>query len=919
MKNLIVIALLGLSLNALGQSSSIRGNIFNEEGKPISFSTAVLLNPVDSTMEFYGITNKQGEFEIKNIKKGNYLLQIAYLGYETIYKSLKIPEENIGNIGTYIMKYADQNIDEVEINADYVPLRIKKDTIEYNASAFKTKQDAVVEDLLRKLPGIKVDRAGNIKALGVDVTKLLVDGKEFFGNDPKVATKNLPADAVDKVQVYDKKSDESEFTGIDDGTRDKTINLKLKDDKKNSLFGDITAGYGTDDHYKASAKAYRFNDKIQFAGLGMINNINQFGFSFGDYMNFNGGVMSLMSGHGSGKIMISDDNNFPVNFGQPITGLFTSGAGGFNFSHSKGKHNRFFISYLANGSDKSLEQRSISKNFTASGSFLQKDSLKENIYDEAHRINLGYRNRIDSGQNLIINGGLTLSRGNKDSKNYNKSLADDILINTQNYFSNDAMRRIQGTFYGSYMKKFNKNRTIFKLSSNVFYSQNLNKTNYDNLIWYAGNDQLFEKKQFQNNNTDKLNYSLSTYITQKTKNIYYFVPEISIGSDNESLDRLQGTSNINDELNDTVDIRFNKQYQWFRPGFSLKRNTKKTQFSVSLKADFGQLGTTLKEDQVNTTNYWYLTPGLYYEYEYKTGRRISFNYNSMVQTPTSDQLLPVVNDLNPLSVFQGNPNLKPEYKHDANLSWWIFDQFSFTSLMTGLNASYTFDKINWSSTINEQLEQSSTLINVEKDFVARANIDFSTAIRKLGVKINLNLEETFNQGINYVNEIENEITNYSHQISFSVENRKKKKLDLVSGIGTNIQNATYSLQTSLNRQYLDLFWFGEIRYDPNDKWHFEITADVTNYSDQSFEEAFQVPLINAEMSYRFLKNNRGALILNAFDLLNQNTGIRRMSELNYLREIQSNTIGRYVMLSFKFRINKFDNKSGIDIQINKRH
>ena len=155
-----------------------------------------------------------------------------------------------------------------------------------------------LEDLLRKLPGLEVDRSGNIKAMGEDVKNVLVDGKEFFGNDPKVATRNLPADAINKVQLFDKKTDESQFTGIDDGERNQTLNLVLDEGKKAGVFGDVVAGAGTGSHVEAGAKIYRFTDKIQFAGLGMFNNINQFGFSLGDYINFSGGISALSSGSG---------------------------------------------------------------------------------------------------------------------------------------------------------------------------------------------------------------------------------------------------------------------------------------------------------------------------------------------------------------------------------------------------------------------------------------------------------------------------------------------------------------------------------------------------------------------------------------------------------------------------------------------
>jgi len=221
---LLTTILAGWAGLSFAQTWPLTGNVFSEDYSPLVYSTVVLLNPADSTMQFYGITNPEGKFDIKNIRKGDYLLQVAFLGYETYYKTVSIPVEG-NNLGQLTMKPKPLSVSEVSVMGEYVPLSFRGDTTVYNAAAFQLKPGAVAEDLLKKLPGVEVDRAGNIKAMGEDVRRVMVDGKEFFGNDPKVATKNVPADAVDKVQIYDRTSEESMFTGIHDGSRDKTIKL----------------------------------------------------------------------------------------------------------------------------------------------------------------------------------------------------------------------------------------------------------------------------------------------------------------------------------------------------------------------------------------------------------------------------------------------------------------------------------------------------------------------------------------------------------------------------------------------------------------------------------------------------------------------------------------------------------------------
>lgn len=912
-RKITIVFVLGfISLTGYSQSFSIQGDIFSDQSAPLGSATIVLLNPADSTMEFFGISNDKGHFELKDLRPGKYLMHIAFLGYQTQYKPVAIPMPGDGYFGAIVMKPKPVAISEVQVVGEYIPLQIRNDTIEFNAKAFKTRPDANVEELLKKMPGIEVDRAGNIKALGKDVRKVLVDGKEFFGNDPKVATKNIPADAVNKVQVYDKRSEESDFTGIDDGTRDKTVNLVLKDDKKNGIFGDATAGAGTGKHYMGSAKAYRFTDKTQAALLGMINNINEFGFSFGDYMSFSGGLDAMSSG---GHVMIGGDNGFPINFGQPVSGLSSSGAAGANFSWSWAKDSRIFASYMLNGTNTRVTEKTRTWNYTSGSSFFQDLESNQVKRDTSHRINFGIRWRIDSTQNIIVNGNVGLSSGYNPFNSQTRSYLDDILMNTLWRTSTGESAGLSANATGSYLKKLNRNRTILRLSGNYAYSGNESGSRYVNTTDYAGGNQEISSR-FQQIDTRNLNYSAGISLNQKIIKRIFIEPAIRAGSSSEHYKRTQGIPLATDIIIDSLSPDFRKSYRWLRPELEIRRNTDKIVFSAALGMELGEVGTSLWGDSPAGRSHVYLTPRLSWENEYKTGRRLAFYYSSEVNTPSISQLLPVVDNSNPMSVMSGNRNLKPEYSHQLFLHWLLFDQFSFTSLFTTLNAGYTHDKINWSRTVNEQLGQTMTLVNVDNDYNVSGNIDFSTAVRKLGIKFNTAVQERFNRGISLVNGVENINTTLSHRLSLTIDNRKKNKFDVNIGGAFTLTDAWYSIQESLNNRYMDLSWFGEARYFPNDHWNFELTADITNYTARSFDQSVLIPLIGAEISYTFLKNSRGVLTLAGVDLLNKNTGISRVSEMNYLTERQTNMIGRYVMLSFKYRLNKMgSNKEAFEVKI----
>ncbi|MBN1198120.1 MAG: carboxypeptidase regulatory-like domain-containing protein, partial [Bacteroidales bacterium] len=501
---LALISLVVLTTPTFAQPSMIQGDVFNESGEPLGFATVTLLYPSDSTLAFYGITNAGGHFEIRKTSPGDYLMQVGYLGHEVYWRQVTLPLPDGNSLEPVVMKPVPLSLREVNVNADRIPFLIKQDTIEYDAAAFRTKPDAVAEDLIRKLPGIEVDHVGNIKALGENVRNVLVDGKEFFSGDPKVATKNLPAGAIKKVQVYDKKSDQADLTGISDGERNKTVNLVLKDDQKKAWFGDFKVGGGTGAHYLANTKAYRFTDKNQFAVLGMLNNINQFGFSFQDYLDFSGGLQAMSSGN-QARITISGDNSIPVDFGQPVNGLVTSGAGGINYSHEPKPENRFNISYLGNGIGKSLDESVHTENFTPGSSFMQEEISHSSTEDWNHKLNFGWKNKSDSMQTTSVAGNVGLIQGRRSQESQTRSFTGDTLMNMLNQISGGRSSQIGSNLGFSWMRKGKGDWKLFKLSGNASYHYSLSKSQWDNVTRYLGSVVPFTDNQYLNNDADRLN------------------------------------------------------------------------------------------------------------------------------------------------------------------------------------------------------------------------------------------------------------------------------------------------------------------------------------------------------------------------------------------------------------------------------
>ncbi len=862
-----------LSIPLFGQAqNTLTGRVHDENDEPLSFATVALLNPTDSILKYFGITNDEGIYQMKNVKSGEYLLQYSFVGMETTYESVKITPEMGSDLGTRVMKAL--SLDEVTIIEEYIPISFRSDTAEFNASAFTTKSNAVVEDLLRKIPGIEVDESGNIKALGEDVTKVLVDGKEFFGNDPKVATKNLPAEAVEKVQVYDKRSEEAEFSGIDDGQRERTINLMLNEDHKKGYFGDVVGGVGTGEHFKAGGKLYRFSENLQSAILGRYNNINEFGYT--------------------GKNMQS--------FGQTVEGENTTLAGGLNLSYNLKGNNRYFLSYLASSKKTILEQKTTTENYLAEGSYYQVENLNRDERDTPHKINFGVRHNFNKNHNLIVDGDVDISSNNFNSRAETSTGITNSVINNLRNTTLSESNAFNTNAKAVYIAKLNEDITQFRTNISADYSRNGSLLNWRDTILFNTPENVNLFYQFRDENRDKLSLSVTPTLVQKIKQFWYLSAGVQVGNDKETLNRRQEILHQDGVLVDSLIPEFYTQNLSLKPTLSVRRNSNKSQVQFLLGTSWDQFNKVMDGNSVDNPTYFYFLPGFSYEYRYKKGRRINFRYSTAANMPTVSQLYPVVNTLNLLSLYKGNLDLTPEYSHNLSFSWWYFDQFSFTTLFARISAGTTKNKIGWSQTTNEDLVTLITPVNVDYQNSLYSYISFSTPIRPLGLEINLVSHENLSKGISFINEQENIQTNLIHSLKLRIENRKKEKWDAAIGSSVSVTDARFSI--AQNSIYYSTSLFTDIRFTPSEKWSFETEANVINYNSKSFDQAVSIPLITAGISYYFLQGEKASLTLRGFDLLNKYVGFERISQTNYLMQREWNTLGRYVMLEFNLRIGK---------------
>jgi len=463
MKQLLYTVLLGCILApGLHAQSGVKGTVQDSSGTALPSATVMLMQAKDSVLQRFGLTDPEGNFELKRLPSGSYLLRITYVGYQMYSEEVKLSGGS-DVMELPIIQLAEQStdLDAVTVVGERNPVEIKDDTIAYNANSFQVQPNAAVEDLLKRLPGMEVDRDGNVKAQGEDVQRVLVDGKEFFGDDPKIATKNLPADAVDKVEVFDQKSDQAEFTGIDDGQREKTINLKLKKDKKKGQFGTITAAYGDQGRYQGKATISRFSPKTKLSFIGNLNNINEQGFGINDYINFMGGMRNLRGGGGR-----FGGGGVPLDFGQN-TGVATTGAAGLNLNHEFSDKVELNASYFLNHLDKLTLTNSQQETFLRDESFFTNTEERQQDLNTNHRLNLRLDADLDSLQSLRLRSNFTYSNTELSSFSESASRTDEgNLQNASEQDNTNEGQRLNGTANLLYRRKFKTAGRTFSLNLN---------------------------------------------------------------------------------------------------------------------------------------------------------------------------------------------------------------------------------------------------------------------------------------------------------------------------------------------------------------------------------------------------------------------------------------------------------------------
>ena len=920
-KTLLSSVLLLLVLTVSAQKYSVRGKVMDNTKVSMPSATVMLLNPKDSSLVNFGVTNSTGFFEIKNVNKGDYQLKISFVGYASFIKNFSTPETgNVVELGDLILQPKSEILNDVVVKGERNPVTVKRDTIEFNASSFKTKANANVEDLLKKMPGIEVETDGTINAQGEQVQQVTVDGREFFGRDPKLATRNLPADAVDKVQVFDKKSDQAVFTGIEDGSKTKTINLELKEEKRNAAFGNLMVGYGTDDRYQAKASINRFNKGKQFSFLGMGNNINEQGFSIGDAMNFSGGGQQMMGG-GGGRMTVQiggDNNGVPMNFGGRQNGILTNYAGGLNFNRDFNNKKtqvggNYFYSWLDQNVDRdlfrfnNLEDRS--NNYTSNS--------KSVSNSQSHRANLIIDHKIDSANSLKFNSSLGYTESDQTSQSTSlTALLNGDIINAsdQKTYSNSISQNINNNLL--WRHRFGKKGR--SLSTNLIY--NVSESNSDGgqdskNFYKALNDTV---RLVQQNDQRSLNQTMggSLSYTEPLGNRKYLELNYNFRSNKNDVDRNVEDIDVNGELspNTQLSSNYKSNYIFHKPGANIRINRQK----FNITAGTSYQSTRLSGDGITnslpftidrTFENW--LPSAYFNYDFTTFKHLRLEYETSMQEPTINQLQPILDNSNPLNIYEGNPALRPAYVQTGNLHFTMFDPAKFANFFARGSVNYQTDAIiNSQNTDLNTFVRTTKPVNVKSALTTSLNLNYGFRIQKLNSRFSLGANASQNQAITKLDDIDQDINTSSlgGRASYNFTFKEVFILDL----SANIRNSStqYDAETFDDQRYINSTYSAETNITILKNWQLNADFNYYIYDSKTTDFYQSIPVLNIWLSRFILKANAGEIKIGVSNLLDKSLGVNQTAAQNYIQQEQLNNLGRYIMLSFTYALNRQLNPFG---------
>lgn len=898
---------------------SIKGRVIDTASTTILGGTAVaVLNEKDSTMVKFTRAAENGSFELGNIKNGKYILLVSYPKYADFvdHFTLDSTKKDV-DYGKINLTGKAQILADVIIKGNRAAIKIKGDTTEFDPKAFNIEPNSKVEDLIKQFPGIQVDKDGKITAQGQANVKVLVDGEEFFGDDPTLVTKNIRADMVDKVQLYDKKSDQAAFTGVDDGEKTKTLNIKLKEDAKNGFFGKATAGVGTDGFYQGQLLYNKFSGKKKFSAYGILGNNGQVGLNWEDSQKLGASGGATVSDDG-GIYFTSSGDEFEGWGGQYNgQGIPVARTGGLHYDSKWNSDKETLNTNYKIGSLRVVGDRNtISQNNLASGII---NNTSNQTYDNdifRQKLDAMYEIKLDTTLTLKVNIDGTL----KNSNSFNdystlSTRGDNSLLNTSaRTLTNDGNDKIFNinAFLTKRLKK--KGRTLsLNLSESTTDSKTEGYLNSTNSFYNTAGvlDSVSNVNQYKINDITNTVFKSNLAYTEPITKTLTLVVNYGLSLINGRSDRKSYNQSLPGRY-DVFDTQFSNDYQLDQTinqgGAIFNYNKGKTLINFGSKfsgVDFKQ--EDLYNNKTYNRNFINYMPQASYQYRFSQQKSFRLNYNGSTNQPALDQIQPIRVNTDPLNITLGNPDLRPSFRSNISANYNSYKVLTNQSIYIGAYYSFTSNPIVSNVFTDAAGKSTFQAVNIADKVPMNFSINSSIGrkINGIDLQTSLGFNVNGNTSYNFINNVLNQTKTMSYGPSINLSKYKEKKFSFYAYFTPSYTTTEASVQQAFNSNgWAARGWLeGSLQLPGN----FEITTDV-DYSyrgkTQAFNESLSVFLWNAALTKKFLKSQNLRATMKGFDLLNQNLGFNRSASNGNITQSSYTTIRRYFMFSVSWDFTK---------------
>ena len=946
MKKLLIwtVLLLTATLSTYAQNKivTVSGRVIEAGTKePVELAAVQLLSLPDSAQVAGMTTSTQGYFSLSKQKPGKYLLKVSFIGYVTkiipVQLTANVPAKKMGNIE---LATDAVMLQEAVVVAEAPQVTVVEDTLMYNSSAYRTPEGAMLEELVKKLPGAEIDDDGNVKINGKDLKKIMVDGKEFFGGDVKTGLKNLPVDMVDKLKTYDKKSDLARVTGIDDGEEETVLDLTVKKGMNQGWFGNADLGAGTKDRYTGRMMLNRFVDKTQFSIIGSANNVNDQGFSGG------GGGPRWRSNNG-----LNATKMLGANFATQTNKLELGGSVRYNFQDADISSINSSERFLQNGnsySNSNNKNRNKGTNLNADFRMEWKPDTLTNII---FRPNFSYgrtnnASRSESGTfnedpfNLIVNP--------NDYLNFDNLSDDplkDIRVNATNSASLSKGKSLSGNATLQVNRKLNNRgrnltfRGVFGYGDNDNDQYTQSETRYYQLLNHLGGDSILYRNQYITTPTRNYNYTAQvTYSEPIAKATflqfsYQFQYKYS-KSDKTTFDLLDypdwaigGALPSGYESHAVDSLSKNAEYRYYNHDASVGLRFIRPKYQLNVGMSFQPQNSTLSykkgDYMIDTTRTVFnFAPNMDLRFRFSKVSQLRFTYRGRSNQPTMENLLPITDNSNPLNIRMGNPGLKPSFAHTMRLFYNTYNAEKQRGIMTHFSFTATQNSISNSTRYNEETGGLITRPeNINGNWNAFGMFGFNTALRNKKYTIN-----TFTN-INY----QNNVAFLYNQDTKNNDRNTSTGLTLGERVTGSYRNDWFEF--SLNGSINYTAERNKLRPENNQEpytysygastnitmpWKMTLATNIANQSRRGYRDSSmnRDELIwNAQLAQSLLKG-AATVSFEVYDILRQQSNISRSLSADMRSVSEYNGINSYCMVHFIYRLNIFGSKAAREKMMN---